>query len=152
MRAGAGARHSRMVSVGKGQARAASRGFTRINQRRLGKIFQGEDGSSDAFGHSRCPIQGEMASRGGSGWILGKFLMERVVQPWHSWNPHSWRDLKSLWMWHLGTVVASAVLGDGCTQSSLRVFQPHQFPDSLIIKLPDGCKLKKNKIKESTLA
>lgn len=50
------------------------------------------------------PFRVEMASRGGSGWILGKFLMERVVQPWHSWNPHSWRDLKPLWMWHLGMV------------------------------------------------
>lgn len=44
----------------------------------------------------------------GSGGILGKFLLERGAQAWHScsgqgWSPHPWGDLTALWMWHLGT-------------------------------------------------
>lgn len=45
-------------------------------------------------------------------------FMGRVVRHWHScpgqcWGHHPWGDLKAVWMWHLGSVVALAVLGNG---------------------------------------
>lgn len=63
-----------------------------------------------------------------------------VPQPWHScpgqwWDPHPWKDLKPLWMWHLGmwfnAPVAGGVISDSflIISGDFHLLHPSKHPE-----------------------